>query len=377
MMFETEQLVSLAKRENNQKRAYLYVNPLQGKHIPVLPHETKKMCRELAEEAVKRYANEKLLIIGFAETATAIAAYVAGALSNAVYFVNTTREKEIKGEEYIYFSESHSHAVEQKLNAESMDKYLSLVDRVLFVEDEVTTGNTICKLIKAIKGRFPATENKFSIVSVLNSMCPERMQELAEAEIECLYLKKIPFEYRADMIEVYEKIDECMYDRLEGMCNHLPAIYTVAGGENQRRLCRVEAYKTKVEQFCAHIYEHSFRNEKFGEILVLGTEEFMYPAIELAGYLSDKGVGDDIRSHSTTRSPIMAFDKEMYPLRSRYKLISLYDDERVTYLYNLKKYDKVIIVTDSELKSKKGLQSLTAALKMVGNDDIIVYQWSV
>ena len=35
--FELEQLITIAKRENNTKRSYLYVNPLQGKHIPVSP----------------------------------------------------------------------------------------------------------------------------------------------------------------------------------------------------------------------------------------------------------------------------------------------------------------------------------------------------
>ena len=139
----------------------------------------------------------------------------------------------------------------------------------------------------------------------------------------------------------------------------------------------VDEYKRKVERFCAHVYESSFDDEIFDEVLVLGTEEFMYPALELAGYLQDRGVGKKIMSHSTTRSPITAYNKDTYPLCSRYKLISLYDDERVTYLYNLRKYDKVIIVTDSELKSDKGLQSLTAALKSVGNNDIVVYQWSV
>ena len=153
-MFEIEQLVNLAKRENNSKRSYLYVNPLQGKHIPVNPNNTQKMCRALADKIEKKYSNEKLFVIGFAETATAIAAYVASYLDNAVYFENTTREEEVNGDEYLYFTESHSHATEQKLNAKGFDDYLFMVDRIVFVEDEVTTGNTICKLITKIKTRF-------------------------------------------------------------------------------------------------------------------------------------------------------------------------------------------------------------------------------
>lgn len=72
----------------------------------------------------------------------------------------------------------------------------------------------------------------------------------------------------------------------------------------------------------------------------------------------------------------MAYDVEEYPLRNRYKLVSVYDDERITYIYNLKKYDKVVIVTDSKLISHIGLESLLYALETEGNKDISIYQWS-
>lgn len=375
-MFEIEQLVNLAKRENNSKRPYLYVNPLQGKHIPVNPGNTKEMCKALADEVAKQHSKEKLFIIGFAETATALAAYVAGFLDNAVYIENTTREKEIEGEEYLYFTESHSHAAEQKIDAEMFDDYLSMVDRIVFVEDEVTTGNTICKLMAEIKSKFPDKKTGYSIASVLNSMSDERVRELYSEGIDCIYLKKIPFEYKVEMIGVYEDKDACMQDCLEDSYNNLFTINQAAGGENPRKTCKVDDYIMRTGCFCSYIYEKEFKNNIFDEILVVGTEEFMYPAIELAGYLQEKGVCKEIRTHSTTRSPIMAFRNEAYPLHNRYKLRSVYDDGRVTYIYNLKKYDKVIIVTDSELISLKGLGSLMSALEKAGNNDISVYQWS-
>ena len=36
-LFKIDDLVKIAKRENNTKRSYLYVNPVQGKHVPVSP----------------------------------------------------------------------------------------------------------------------------------------------------------------------------------------------------------------------------------------------------------------------------------------------------------------------------------------------------
>lgn len=376
-MFEIEQLVNLAKRKNNTKRSYLYVNPLQGKHIPVNPRKTKEMCKVLADEVEKKYASEKLFIIGFAETATAIASYVASFLDNAVYFENTTREEERKENEYLYFTESHSHATEQKLNAKWFDDYLFMVDRIVFVEDEVTTGNTIYKLITEIKTRFSKKIIKFSIASVLNSMTDDRIQELSKQNIDCIYLKKIPFEYRKDVIDAYEEKDECMFNCIDASYNNLMEIHQVAGGVDSRVTCKVDDYLMRVNHFCAYVYENEFRNKALDEVLIIGTEEFMYPAIELAGYLQERGVCKEIKTHSTTRSPIMAYDVEAYPLHNRYTLISVYDDERVTYVYNLKKYDKVVVVTDSKLVSHKGLESLLSALQKVGNNNISVYQWSV
>ena len=89
-MYQEEDLVRIAKRENNNKRSYLVVNRLQGKHIPVKPHEALTMFRELAAQLKERYAGERLLLIGFAETATAIGAAVAAELGAA--YMQTTRE---------------------------------------------------------------------------------------------------------------------------------------------------------------------------------------------------------------------------------------------------------------------------------------------
>ena len=43
-------LVRIAKRENNMRRKYLVVNPLQGKHVPVVPSKALKLFTDLADE---------------------------------------------------------------------------------------------------------------------------------------------------------------------------------------------------------------------------------------------------------------------------------------------------------------------------------------
>lgn len=107
-------------------------------------------------------------------------------------------------------------------------------------------------------------------------------------------------------------------------------------------------------------------------MLVLGTEECMYPGL-IAGFVLER-VGHDVRFHATTRSPILTDAHPDYPLHARYELRSLYDADRVTYLYNLNAYDHVCIVTDAQ-NPDKGLDTLLAALERTGNRSVTVLEW--
>lgn len=91
MEYSEKELVRIAKRENNKKRNYLVVNPRQGKHIPVSPSEALELFGQLARQVKDLYKEEKLLTIGFAETATAIGARVASCLGTS--YIQTTREE--------------------------------------------------------------------------------------------------------------------------------------------------------------------------------------------------------------------------------------------------------------------------------------------
>ena len=88
----TAEIASLAKRENNTKRNYLVINKYQGKHIPVSPGKALDMFSALAELVRRRYPNERLLVVGFAETATAIGETLAAELDT--YGIHTTREND-------------------------------------------------------------------------------------------------------------------------------------------------------------------------------------------------------------------------------------------------------------------------------------------
>ena len=72
-VYTPENTLRIAKRFNNAKRTYLLVNPLQAKHIPVSPTASLEMMEALGRQLAEQYPAARL-VIGFAETATAIGA---------------------------------------------------------------------------------------------------------------------------------------------------------------------------------------------------------------------------------------------------------------------------------------------------------------
>ena len=100
------------------------------------------------------------------------------------YAIHTTREQ-IPDGEYLYFTESHSHATEQKLVKNGLEEILEQTDRVVFAEDEVTTGNTIRKIILLMRETY-GEHLRFSAASLSGRWnrpdlsCENGLQQLSE-----------------------------------------------------------------------------------------------------------------------------------------------------------------------------------------------------
>lgn len=365
-MYTEKQLVRVARRENNTKRTYLVVNRLQAKHIPAVPCETLAMFDELAEMVGREYRDEPLLLIGFAETATAIGARLAVVLDS--YYMQTTRESE-EGVDYIYFSESHSHATEQKLIRDGLDQMAGKVRRIVFVEDEVTTGNTIMNIIRIIRERYADTFS-FSVASLLNGMSDEHMEEYGREGIALHYLVK------TDHGDYARRAAACagdgIYCKKGGEDEALSCqVRALDGGLNARHLVRGSAYAAA----CESIWEQIRADfEKVGQkkILVLGTEEFMYPAIYVASRFQAEGA--EVRCHSTTRSPIEVSREDGYPVHERYELSSMYDRGRTTFLYDIATYDWTVVLTDACGEVGEGVHTLAHALRQCGNERVRWYR---
>lgn len=409
MKYTEQDLVRIAKRENNNKRKFLVVNRLQGKHIPVKPCEALSMFRALADTLKGRYKKETLLVIGFAETATAIGAAVARELG--ADYMQTTREL-VSDATYLYFSEEHSHATEQKLVKDDIDRVIGTIDRIVFVEDEVTTGKTILNIINMLRKQY-SEKIAFSVASVLNGMDETALDSYQKYDIELFWLVKtnhaayteIAESYRGDGRYIICKddiepehivIDQSASESDTTVISQIarPILQNGKSGKemakpeekaidgmvhmdyikiNQYMDTRRIVNPVEYAEYCAWLYQeiaartdlHSTQN-----MLVLGTEEYMYPALFVAKKFEEQG--KDVRFHATTRSPIAVSTEDDYPLHTRYELKSLYDSKRTTYIYDLQKYDTVVIITDAKGEVREGICSLVYALKVSGNGHIVL-----
>ena len=366
-MYKDTEVVRIAKRENNTKRKYLVINRLQGKHIPVSPHEALTMFDALGGVVESAYKGEKLLLIGFAETATAIGARIAVDLGTE--YIQTTREM-IEGVDYLYFTESHSHATEQKLVREDIDRVISHVQRIVFIEDEVTTGATILKIIDIIEKRYPG-QVKFSVASILNGMDQEAFKTYSDRGINLHYLIKTDHSSYTNMAERYQ--GDGRYEiMLPSEANLLINTIRLLGHMDARRCVHGLEYSRACHSLWEQVREH-ISMDFTQTVLVIGTEEFMYPALSVAEEIEK--MGKIVRFHATTRSPIAVSLEKEYPLHQRFELTSLYEESRKTYIYDLMKYDLVLIITDAKGDSLVGVKTLMQALHSVGNDKITVFRW--
>ena len=157
--YTSNNTLRIAKRFQNSKRPYLLVNPLQAKHIPVRPSQAADMMEALGDLLARKYPQTKL-VIGFAETATAIGAVVAERIAPDCVYVHTTREQFPAANQWIEFLEEHSHAVEQKLRGDQLPEWLADTECVILVDDEISTGKTLMNMIRELKEQYPAFSEK-------------------------------------------------------------------------------------------------------------------------------------------------------------------------------------------------------------------------
>ncbi len=396
-------LFALATRKN-PKRSFLFVSKLLGKHIPVDPSIyrlagqalglrmleqlysqkneegivaiTKLLSGEPAgsQVAKERYTAlslpEPMTFIGFAETATALGHGMFDSFIGDRCFIHTTREQIPELTDKITFSEEHSHASRHYIYIRNENLFNH--DRtVLLVDDELTTGKTSLNIIDALQKKYP--RKKYVIATILDWRSEENhraFREKAEelgVSIEVVSLLKGEYELsgisreiidksigQQDIGEIPTNAPTIQYYRLDETFNQTLNYISA----NEGRGINKSPYLEETGRFGIQDLEGNQLHEKLRTIgeslkktrqgkrtLCLGTGEFMYIPMVISAWM-----GEGIKFHSTTRSPIYPFNQQDYGIRNAYEFHSPEDPTVKNYLYNIPRgaYDEIYLFLERQ-----------------------------
>lgn len=376
-IYPAEELLVLAQRDNNTKRKFLLVNRKQGKHLAAPPQEVLALFAQLGALLSERYSQRSVAIIGFAETATAIGALVAMQFATPVLLLQTSREH-LSEKSLVDFCEEHSHATEQKLYGARHQAQLKAADVVIFVEDEVTTGKTILNFMQALRASDKvAPDVQFVMASLVNGLADGTLADFARQGICCHYL--VRGAYQACLDPYPHLVGTPAWVAANNYWDNLSDVplWQINGKMESRSGVDSRLYQLSClalsQNVCKRLQETY--GQLYGNVLVLGTEEFMYPAIVAAEEIQNHWPACQVVVHATTRSPIKISQEAFYPIQNGCRLDSVYEKGRVTYLYNLKAYDWAIWLTDADDLQNCGVRELNNALRHFGCLRIIGVRW--
>ncbi|MFJ8665534.1 phosphoribosyltransferase domain-containing protein [Streptomyces sp. NPDC093600] len=159
-------LLGLALRRN-PKRAHLLVSHVLGKHVPQRPTVVYEAGFALGERVRDLLGPEdaaRAVVVGYAETATALGHSVADGLGFAPY-LHSTRRPVAGVAPAGGFEESHSHATSHLLLPED-PKLLAGDGPLVLVDDEFSTGNTVLNTVRDLHER--SARDRYVVVALVD-----------------------------------------------------------------------------------------------------------------------------------------------------------------------------------------------------------------
>lgn len=329
--FKPELLFCIGKRDNNPKRGFLFISKLLGKHISVdpeivkatgyllsslmygFPNQTFVDCIKMGgfPDYKSRAVDKDVLVIGFCETATALGMAVASSITGS-YYQTTTREKIIGHKHLLSFEESHSHASTHSMYNDS--KKLNDFKKIILVDDEITTGNSMMHLIEEIIKQCDVRD--FSIMTILDwrgSDDQSRFEAFAKKNnlnievysimsgvIQCVDSELFKNDIVNEVKEKSTSIDLNVFNRISLELQDFGHVSCV---ENSGML-GIEAAEIENIEKCAEKASSEILKTigKKGRYLVLGHGENIYIPSRVASYL--KSSGCEVLFRTTSRTPI-------------------------------------------------------------------------
>lgn len=346
---ESPALLGFAAR-CNPRRSFLFVSKVLGKHWPARPAAMKAAHDRLAAGLTDLAG--PVLFVGMAETATGLGHGIhdswveATGRADALY-LHTTRYP-VDGSPRLTFEEAHCHSPEVFLHIPGAPELHALfrdAKTLVLVDDEISTGDTLANLARALAGVCPALE-QIRLVSLTDLRNETQRRGFAgragvPALSSSLLRGHFQFEHRPEFeTREFRLVQGDRSPRREGLCRHLGRL-GIRG-----RLELAPAAHSRMRACLG----------RAGTVLVLGTGEFMHAAFLVARALEAEGRACFVQG--TTRSPIL----EGADIRSRLVISDTYGDGIDNYLYNVAPgaHDAVLVVHETPVTP--GLASLAERL---------------
>ncbi len=319
-------LLGFAARVSS-KRKFLFVSKVLGKHYPVTPRMMSWSYRSLAKLILQQYSGGASVWLGMAETATGLgygvfeAAYSLGLRDSL--FIQTTRYH-LNDQARLEFEEAHSHATDFFLYYPSdslLREHFLNAQTLVLIDDEISTGRTFLRLIKAYQQVNPSLQKVF-IVSLVNFADPkDRMILSTEAGVVvnwvCLRQGTLHFEDRQnqqlDAISVNVSSNNTCKQHLLNWPGRLGIKTPIALPDSI------------VTDLSTYFKSHDDPRP----LLVLGSGECNAPAYLLGRALAAQGFA--VKVQSSTRSPIHPGNDIGYVEQFE----DNYEDGIANFLYNL------------------------------------------
>jgi len=315
-----DHVIGYGSRINN-KRSYLFISKVLGKHIPVTPKKLISSHKKLSKLINPVIYNDTILVIGLAETATGLGWGVFNQLKvKSKLYIHTSRVQ-LKHPLFVEFEEPHSHAVEQYLYYPKSKKFNPRkINHIIIVDDELTTGNTIKNLITKLSERLLNT--KFSVLTLVNWKNYKK-----DFKIYALYegffsVKEKSTSVKKDHLTVSPQKKHSFRNELGNNFGRLGS--TSFPSLPKRVITMLKSFKRK-------------------KILLLGTGEFMHYPLSASSFIHEN---NSVKIQSTTRSPVQVVGD----IHSKLIFKDNYYPNICNYLYNVidKKYDIVIIFYEAK-----------------------------
>jgi hypothetical protein len=326
-LWQADAVFDIAERVN-PKRAFLFISKVLGHHIAVAPHQTRQVCHDLASQ-IPDDIKSPVLFIGMAETAVALACAIyqeARPRFPESVLLTTTRHP-VDGELLCGFREAHSHATGHLLY---YPKDLQLRERaaqaqtVVLIDDETTTGNTLFNLLDALQKKGLPLQQ---VVTVnLTDWSNNALAKRIDARFVplCLLSGQWHWQPHTDAPPVV-----------------MPHVDVSTSGRHALS-ARQDWGRLGVSEFCCEMGHH-LKVRADARILVVGTEEFVWPPFLLAERLEKDGAA--VQFCATTRSPLA----QGHAISSVFSFADNYGQSIPHFIYNLgqEHYDQIILCAET------------------------------